>query len=229
MSWPLRLTPDHVRRVHREVEDSGAWPGVELFTEERYDAHLRAFLQDMPEGPVGVFAYGSLIWKPAFEPAAVVPAVARGWHRAFCLRILRFRGTPDCPGLMMALDRGGSCEGMLHLVPEGQEWEILSALWRREMTVFPPTNLPRWIEVEIGAEVRRAIAFTGNAEGANYAGVLSPGEVAETLSQACGHWGTGADYLLQTVTALEAAGIHDPHLWDLQERVADLIEARLPA
>lgn len=226
MSRVPRLTEAHIRRVHREIADLGAWPGLEPFTEAQYDEHLSAFLQDRPEGPIGVFAYGSLIWKPAFEPAATLRATARGWERAFTLRLKRFRGTPECPGLMMQIDQGGTCEGVLHVVPPTREWEVLSDLWRREMTVYPPGNLPRWIEAQADGRLWRAIAFTANPESPNYAGRLLLDEVAACLAEACGHWGSGAEYLLQTITALEREGIHDPQLWELQERVAEQIEAR---
>lgn len=223
-----RLTETHVRLVHREVPDPGAWPGLAHFTERQYDDHLDAFLGDRPDGPIGIFAYGSLIWKRTFDPVAEVPATARGWHRAFSLRQKRFRGTPDRPGLMMQIDRGGSCEGVLQIVPAAREREILGDTWRREMTVLPPSYVPRWIEVEVRGEARPrpALAFTANRDSPNYAGPLPPDEVAACLSDACGHAGSGADYLLQTVVSLERAGIHDPYLWDLQERVAALIEAR---
>jgi glutathione-specific gamma-glutamylcyclotransferase len=221
-----RLSEARVRLVHRSVADSGAWPGAEYFTEDQYDEHLRAFLVDRPPGPIDVFAYGSLIWKPVFEPAERKRAIALGWERRFCLRLKRFRGTPECPGLMMQIDRGGSCEGVLHTVPSEKEWETLSQLWRREMTVRPPGNYPRWVDVETEQGKKRVIAFTANPDSPNYAGPLSLAEVANCLSQACGHWGSGAEYLLQTVVALEREGIHDPHLWELQERVAELIEAR---
>ena len=231
MSRVPRLTDAHTRLVHREVTDSGAWPGMEHFTEELYDEHLSSFLQDRPQGPIGVFAYGSLIWKRMFEPTVEHRATALGWHRTFSLRQLRFRGTPECPGLMMQIDRGGMCEGVLQMVPEDREWAILSDVWRREMTVRPPSYIPRWIDVEVRGEAgaRKALVFTANPESPNYAGQLPLDEVAACLSEACGHWGTGAEYLLQTVTSLEREGFHDPYLWDLQERVAELIEGRHPA
>jgi cation transport protein ChaC len=86
---------------------------------------------------------------------------------------------------------------------------------------------PAWIEVRVQGEkgTRRALAFTANPESPNYAGALPLEEVAACLAQACGHWGTGAEYLLQTVAALEREGFHDPALWALQERVAEIIEA----
>jgi cation transport protein ChaC len=96
------------------------------------------------------------------------------------------------------------------------------------MTVRPPGNYPRWIKVEADGAIRPAIAFTANPDSPNYRGGLTLEEVAACLSEACGHWGSGADYLLQTVVSLEAAGIHDPYLWALQDRVAGLIEERFP-
>jgi cation transport protein ChaC len=76
--------------------------------------------------------------------------------------------------------------------------------------------------------MRCAIAFTANPESPNYAGTLELEEIAACLSQACGHWGSGAEYLYETVMALEAAGVHDPYLWALQDRVAGMIEERFP-
>lgn len=228
MSRVPRLTDGHIRLVHRDVADPGAWPGVEHFSDEQYDVHLSTFLKDRPEGPIGVFAYGSLIWRPVFEPTAVLRATALGWHRAFTLLLKRFRGTPECPGLMMQIDQGGTCDGNLQIVPPDREWQILGDLWRREMTVRPPGNYPRWIDVEAEGQLQKAIAFTANPQSPNYAGGLSMEEVASCLSEACGHWGTGAEYLLQTLTSLEREGVHDPYLWELQERVAELIEGRFP-
>jgi cation transport protein ChaC len=129
---------------------------------------------------------------------------------------------------MMQIDRGGSCDGVLHLVPPERETEILGQLWRREMTVRPPGNCPNWIEVEADGRILKAVAFTANPDSPNYIGGLTVEEVASHLAIACGHWGSGAEYLLQTITALESHGVHDPHLWELQERVAELIEAGHP-
>jgi cation transport protein ChaC len=228
MSRMLRLSPDHVGRVHRAMEDPGPLPGRDHFTEAQYDAHLSAFLKERPGGPIGVFAYGSLIWKPVFAPAATRRATAVGWQRAFTLRLHRFRGTPEVPGLMMQITAGGTCEGVLQMIAEGAEWDTLSALWRREMTARPPSYIPRWIEVEADGRMQRVMAFTANPASPSYAGVLDLEEVATCLSQACGHWGSGAEYLYETVIALEGSGVHDPYLWALQDRVAGLIEARFP-
>ncbi|HUR43430.1 MAG TPA: gamma-glutamylcyclotransferase [Aestuariivirga sp.] len=228
MNKTLRLTAAHVSLVHRHIADTGPVAGFTHFSEADYEDHLAEFLTHRPHGPIAVFCYGSLIWKPAFTPVRSERAVALGWHRSFCLRVARFRGTPEEPGLMMQIDRGGACEGVIQEIDEAGEVDTLRALWRREMTVKPPSNFPRWIEVEANGRRRRAIAFTANPDSPIYAGRLSPPAVAERLATACGHWGSCAEYLHQTITALEREGIHDPYLWDLQGRVAELIERRFP-
>ncbi len=226
---PMRLTQDLVDRVARIEADEGYEAHIEVFSEADYDEHLAEFLAPLVAGdPVWVFAYGSLIWKPSFAHVETRRGFAQGWQRSFCLRIKRFRGTRARPGLMMQLDRGGSCEGLLMRLTPGGEREELRGLWRREITAKPAGNLPRWIDVTSGPDTIRAIAFTANPAKDSYVGGLSLDEVAETLTLAAGHWGSGAEYLLHTVTALEAAGIHDPHLWELQEMVAVRIAALRP-
>ncbi len=226
MSEKLRLTAELVKQVHREVPDTGPLAGSTVFSEAEYDGYLSDFLKENTVGPLHVFCYGSLIWKPVFEPVATAHAIALGWQRSFCLKVARFRGTLEQPGLMMQIDRGGQCEGLVQEVATASAWDDLSKLWRREMTNKPPSNLPRWIDVNVGGVTTKAIAFTANPASPIYVGQLAAEEIAQTLSIACGHWGSGAEYLRQTVLSLEAAGIHDPYLWELQERVAELIKAR---
>ena len=106
----LSLTPAHIARVYRAVEDAGAPPGQRM-DDDDYAGWVARILatNPTPESPTRVFAYGSLIWKPEIAHVGDQPGRLRGWHRAFCLRQVRFRGTPDAPGLMMTLDRGGQC------------------------------------------------------------------------------------------------------------------------
>jgi len=92
------------------------------------------------------------------------------------------------------------------------------------ITVKPPNNIPRWISVDTAEEPLRAVAFVMNRQSRFYTGKLSPEEVAEVLARACGHWGSGAEYLHNTVQHLEEHGIHDRGLWKLQELVADRIK-----
>lgn len=220
----MSLTPELVARVQRAVEDPGPLPGVAYQTEDDYDEMVESLLATCPPGEdAWLFGFGSLIWKPECEHMEERSGTAPGWHRSFCFRIRRYRGTEDCPGLMMSLDRGGQCKGMLFRLPGSTLRQQLHKLCRREITVKPANTLPRWITVVSGGVSYRAIAFVMNRESRAYVGRLTPEEIARTLSRACGHWGSGAEYLFNTVQKLEEHGIHDRYLWKLQQLVAEHI------
>lgn len=228
LARPLSLTKDHVALIHRVVEDAGPAPGVQQQTDEDYRDWVLRIAASHPDRsrPTQLFAYGSLIWKPEGEFLAERSAVARGWHRDFCLRTHRFRGTPDVPGLMMALVPGGQCRGVVYELPPENIEAQLDRLFRREFTVKPINSMPRWLPVQTDAGPMTALGFVMNRASPYYTGRLQPEEVARILAAACGHWGSGAEYLLNTVTQLEARGIHDSSLWRLQRLVAQEIEQR---
>lgn len=221
---PLRLTAAHVARVHRDVPDAGPPPGLQQMNDADYAALVAELMAGKPPGPLNVFAYGSLLWKPAVEFGPGVPGVVQGWHRSFCLKLVRYRGTADRPGLMMALDRGGSCRGLVYPVRDVEPEAELHTILRRETTNKPPTNMPRWVTAQTPAGPVRAIAFTVNRKVWAYQAGLSPRETARVLVRACGHWGSGADYLFNTVDQLARLGIRDRNLWELQALVAEEIE-----
>jgi len=221
----MALTPDHVALVHRVVEDPGPEPGLVYHGEADYDEVVRNMLALRPPGrDAWLFAYGSLIWKPEVEHLEARRGTAHGWHRSFCFRITRFRATRDRPGLMMALDRGGQCRGILYRLPGASLQAQLGKLFRREFTVKPPNSTPRWIRVATEEGPLTALAFVMNRRAPAYVGRLAPEEVAALLAGACGHWGSGAEYLHNTVMHLEEHGIHDRNLWRLQKLVAGRIE-----
>jgi len=223
----LRLTPELVALIARKVEDAGPAPGVVVHNDDDYEASLQALLaagawsgQD-----VWLFAYGSLLWNPGIDIAEQVPAVLHGWHRAFCIRLTRFRGTPEQPGLMLSLVPSGSCRGAVLRVAGDRVLDNLRKLWRREMTVKPPTSPPRWVTVQVASQPVRAIAFAADRKGRNYVAGLTPEETAQVLCRAVGHWGSGAEYLMQTIDQFDRLGIRDANLRRLQRLVAQrLIE-----
>jgi len=220
----MALTPNLVAQVHRVVEDSGPDPTIVYHTEEDYDAVVRSLLATHPlQQDTWLFAYGSLIWKPEIDQVEERSGTAHGWHRAFRLRITRWRATREQPGLMMGLDRGGQCRGVLYRLSAARLEENLGKLVRREMSAKPPTNVARWISVESNAGSVKAIAFVMNRKGRAYAGSLTLEETATLLATACGHWGSSAEYLHNTVAHLEERGIHDRNLWRLQALVAQRI------
>lgn len=220
----MALTPDLVARVHRALEDPGPEPHLAYHSEEDYGRIVKTMLAAHPPGQdAWLFAYGSLIWKPEVEHVGSRRGTAHGWHRSFCFRITRFRATKDRPGLMMAMDRGGQCRGVLYRLPAETLQAQMGRLFRREFTAKPPNSMPRWIKVSTQEGPVTALAFVMNRQSPAYVGRLSPEEVAAVLSGACGHWGSGAEYLHNTVMHLEEHGIHDSNLWRLQKLVAERI------
>ena len=182
-------------------------------------------LLDRPGQPIWVFAYGSLIWKRVFVPDEVRTGIATGWHRAFTLRLESFRATPDRPGLMMALARGGRCTGLLMRVPGADPRAALLALLDREVPFLEIRSMIRWISVRTAEGPIRALVFwAGDCPPFTVRG-LSPEATARQIAQACGHVGSCADYLFQTVSHLEEQGLRDRNLWRLQALVAAEIAA----
>jgi glutathione-specific gamma-glutamylcyclotransferase len=194
----------------------------ELLPEAALEASLQEALASPHREPnVWLFAYGSLIWNPVLEFDERVVATAHGWHRSFCLSSRVNRGTPDRPGLVLGLDRGGRCTGVAYRIPERVAEQELRLLWRREMLLG--SYAPRWVLVTHGARTLRALAFVVHRERSGYAGRLAAETIVERLVQARGKIGTGIDYLRQTIDGLAAIGIRDPNLMHLD----GLIRARL--
>jgi cation transport protein ChaC len=222
----MRLTAEHVRLVHREMPDEGPPAGATVSTDEDYAETIARLLSAGPDhGDVWFFAYGSLIWKPACDFVEIRTGVVRGWHRAFCLGWnTRFRGNDEHPGLMLALDRGGACKGVAYRLPPEAVEANLKKLLQREMGWKPSPFPPRWVDVVTRDRRIRALTFCIDRKSGRYVSGLSEPEIAVALARAVGSRGTMAEYLLNTVVHLEGLGIHDPHLWRLQELVAAQIE-----
>jgi cation transport protein ChaC len=225
----MRLTERHVTCLARDIADPGPMPGMIETTQAQYDETICKLLGGAPEsGDIWFFAYGSLIWKPACDVVELKTGVVRGWHRAFCLGWnTRFRGSDENPGLMLALDRGGSCKGAAYRLPPSAIDENLEKLLRREIPYWPSPFPPRWVTVETGSGPIRAITFVIDRKSGRYVTGLSNAQIAQVLAAAVGWRGSMAEYLYATVRHLEDLGIHDRHLWELQELVAEQIEATL--
>lgn len=203
------------------ADDEHAMP---LASKEEVVASLDDTLAQRPDdGDLWVFGYGSLMWRPELTFLEQRLGKVEGWRRSFCLWQWRYRGTRERPGLMLALDDGGNCSGVLYRLADLGLRDQLIRLWEREMT--GRGYVPRWVEVESGAGTFPAITFLVNRDGTRYAGRLPVDTAADHISKACGHAGPSAAYLLETWLSCRHLGISDPYV----EALAELVASRLVA
>jgi glutathione-specific gamma-glutamylcyclotransferase len=170
--------------------------------------------------PVWIFAYGSLMWSPEIRFAESLPARVHGWHRSFCLRSPEYRGTREKPGLVLGLDRGGSCRGIAYRLASATLAAEIDYLWTREMTGFVYHMTPVRIATARGPIA--GYAFTVRRDSSDYAGRLSLDAAARIIATSKGDRGTGRDYLANTVRHLEQLGISDGALHRIEKLVAGL-------
>jgi cation transport protein ChaC len=168
----------------------------------------------LPQGDVWVFAYGSLMWKPGFNPAESRSALLRGYHRAFCIRSVLYRGTPETPGLVLGLDRGGACRGVAHRIAARDRDTVLRYLWDREMVydAYAVRVLPIFPE---GRPPVQAICFVANPGDDFYAGRLGPDHIAEVIGRGHGASGSNIEYVRETARHLDELGIRTGAVHDV--------------
>ena len=190
-------------------------------SDEQLSESLTTTLAARPKGAGWwVFGYGSLLWNPLFPFVEARPAMLRGLHRRFCLFSMASRGTPAAPGLVLALDRGGACTGVVYRLPAPVAIDELHLLWRREMVVG--SYRPKWVNVQSGERRLVALTFTVKHAHPQYSGKLPLDEQARVIASASGAFGSSLDYLERTRVALVSHGIIDPYLETLAGKVAAL-------
>jgi glutathione-specific gamma-glutamylcyclotransferase len=163
-----------------------------------------------------VFGYGSLMWRPGFEFIEQVPARLIGEHRALCVYSFDHRGTPEKPGLVLGLDRGGACRGIAFRVATRLRSATIDYLRGREQTTHVYREVMRsvWLENEARQRVS-ALAYVVDRGHVQYAGRLSLAEQLRFVLQGHGRSGNNRDYVLSTVKSIEAQGFRDARLHQL--------------
>jgi glutathione-specific gamma-glutamylcyclotransferase len=171
---------------------------------------------DSSKADLWVFGYGSLMWRPGFEFIEQVPARLIGEHRALCVYSFDHRGTPEKPGLVLGLDRGGACRGVAFRVAAKRRDDTIEYLREREQTTHVYREVMRsvWLENEARQRVS-ALTYVVDRGHVQYAGRLTPAQQLRYVSQGHGRSGNNRDYVLSTVKSIEAQGFRDPQLHQL--------------
>ena len=166
---------------------------------------------------VWIFAYGSLIWNPAIHVAESKPGVLHGYRRQFCFWTRLGRGCENNPGLMLGLEPGGSCAGVLYRIDAALVESEIDILFRREMISY--AYVPTWVEARCGARTIPAITFVMDPRDERYCGGLDARTMVHHLATAEGQLGRNCDYLFNLVEHLQQLDLRDAALEDLARRV----------
>ncbi|MGJ4953933.1 gamma-glutamylcyclotransferase [Bradyrhizobium sp. HKCCYLS20291] len=178
--------------------------------------------RELPHGDLWVFGYGSLMWRPGFDFLEQVPARLIGEHRALCVYSFVHRGTPEKPGLVLGLDRGGACRGIAFRVAEDKREATIAYLRAREQvtSVYREVRRSVWLENDARERVS-ALVYVVDRGHVQYAGRLSLHEQLRHVRQGHGQSGANCDYVISTVKAIEAQGFRDAQLHRLATMLHD--------
>jgi len=167
--------------------------------------------EDFAAGGLWVFAYGSLMWRPGFAFDRQLPGAVRGWRRSLCVYSHIYRGTAQRPGLVLGLDRGGSCRGVAFCVAAAKREATIAYLRERELVT--DVYFERFVRVDLGAgESVDALTYVVNRAHAQYAGRLTRERLLALVRQGAGQAGDNSDYVRNTSDHLRAMGIRDRDL-----------------
>lgn len=171
-----------------------------------------------PSDPPWVFGYGSLIWNPGFPFIHAERALVRGLHRSLCIVSHIHRGTPERPGLVFGLERGGSCVGLAFKVAPEAWMEVRDYLRAREQITNVYKETHRNARLASGETVR-ALIYVADATHEQFAGDMSEDQQLEIVRGAKGQSGHNAEYVINTTRHLTQMGIIDHRLIALSERL----------
>jgi len=213
------LTKERIEEIVADARKAGY--DFFLSSEEREASLKQALARYTPGEEAWVFAYGSLMWNPAIEFAEQQPCLVDGLRRSFCFWTPLGRGTPELPGLMLALERGGTCEGIAYRLAPEQVRSELAILWNREM--LAGFYKPAWVPAKLrDGRTVTAVTFEVDIAHCQYCGDLPLDRKAHHIAFAEGRRGACRDYLANTAAHARALRIHDPYIEELVERVGAL-------
>ena len=195
-----------------------------VLSDEALLASRRAMVPDDYAEDLWVFGYGSLIWNPVVSVNQQIMATIYGYHRRFCMWTTIGRGSPDCPGLVLGLDKGGSTKGMVFRIDKKIAVRELDILWRREM--MADSYKPVWVTAQTDEGPLRALTFAMRRDRPIFAPPMPLDKTARIIHDAVGFVGPCKEYLLNTQEALASVGIYDKQMAQLSKLVGQLSETR---
>src|SRR5260221_1199742 len=158
-----------------------------------------------------VFAYGSLMWRPDFLFADVWPATLFGYHRSFCIRSTHYRGSENCPGLVLGLDRGGMCRGRLYRIAAHEA--VAAAVYLHDREMVSGCYLPKWLTLHRADGIKQmGLAYVADPHHWQYAGKLPDDQIVAMIAKACGSARRNIVYLRNTVEHLDDIGLRGSRL-----------------
>jgi cation transport protein ChaC len=169
-------------------------------------------------GDLWVFAYGSLMWRPGFDFLERHNARLVGAHRALCVYSYVHRGTPEKPGLVFGLDRGGACRGIAYRVAARKRDETIEYLRAREQVTMVYREAWRsvWLEDDPKRRIQ-ALCYIVDRGHEQYAGRLSVAQQVHFVRQ--GRSGPNRDYVIDAVQSIEALGYRETELHHVAEQL----------
>ncbi len=173
-----------------------------------------------------IFGYGSLMWRPGFDFVRSEPALVHGHHRRLCVYSHVHRGTPEQPGLVLGLDRGGSCHGMAFEVAVEKWEETIAYLRAREQVTSVYLEQRKPVRLLKSGTVVEATTYVVDRTHRQYSGVLSDAALLEHVARGRGVSGACVDYVLNTLAHLREMKINDPTLERLAGKLAPQAASR---
>ena len=177
-----------------------------------HDFHPDAKLAEHAQDCRHVFAYGSLIWNPGFEFLTKSMAQLAGYHRSLCVFSNHYRGTHEKPGLVLGLDLGGTCRGIVYKVSDEKWLGVLAYIRKREFVSGVYREVIRQVRIMGTEDMVPALTYVVNRPHSQYAGKLQIEDVARYVAQGHGLSGTSKAYVENTLAALKDYGIEEKKL-----------------
>lgn len=215
----IKLTKKNINDGYiREYIDRMQGSDRVLSDEELIQERNKILPQSILKHDLYVFAYGSLLWNPTINFEQQIIGKIFGFHRSFCMLTKLGRGSYENPGLMLGLDRGGSCKGILFKLKKKNALKNIDILFKREMVTkaYVPKLLNAYLK---NRKKVRAITFTVDKKHKNYYKERCYFEKIKLITKASGFLGSCLEYLKNTSESLDELNISDKEIKNLMNKL----------